>query len=500
MNEVEPRALEVFARGLRILHQDSGAYGPLRLNAEQRIVLDAVVDAARVIVLKARQVGISTFCLLYDLAFALANPGIPICIVVDTLDKAKRMLGRIRSWCHELGIPLEVAHETSIKLWNGSVIDALSSGARAESGESRTGRSASYGLIHASELAFWMTDAATFRALTSTMLPSGKVVIESTASAADNLFRRMWRRAVGAEAERSEESIEFRGYVPTFLSVEMHEAYRINPLAISDARWELDGKGRGFTDRAAAAWWLAKLDTDFGGDVPGCLREYPVRADDAFSFAKGRWIFRHTKVDPIRVAGPWSLYLEGVTEPVAIGVDTGKGVGGDNSVIAVVGCETRSLVACWRNDTTDILEFTDIVRDAVRTWKPRACLVESNGVGQAVYLSLAASGLPGIQEQVSSEIKGEKSVRMRLVKRAIEGGSMLAGPELQEEILSSVRTEKGDWEGRDDLLNAASFALKYIEANPYRRPAQAQDMLERHIPDYARPKQSPRHGRVRRGY
>jgi hypothetical protein len=54
------------------------------------------------------------------------------------------------------------------------------------------GRSKSYGFIHASELAFWLSDAAVFRGLTSTALPGARIIIESTASAADNLFRTLW--------------------------------------------------------------------------------------------------------------------------------------------------------------------------------------------------------------------------------------------------------------------------------------------------------------------
>lgn len=484
MRDVDAEMLLALCTQLRIVNQDTGALDWFRPNEEQRAVAHLVTSNLQSIVLKSRQVGISTILLAHDLAFAIVNPGVPITLALDTDDNAKKLLGHIRSWCErDLGLELRVATEHFVVLPNGSRIQAVTSGSRAAQGQSRTGRSGSAGLIHVSELAFWTNDQKTFQSLTSTALRRARIVIESTATPSANLFRRLW------DSSSTEEQPAFS---PLFLPLEMHAAYREPASSISDARWAELQHSEGFTLREAGAWFDAQLRGRFSGDLHGLRQEYPNRAEHAFSHAVGRWIFGYSPATPIRRVGFWTLYREiaDIDEPVAIGVDTAKGVGGDASCIVVMGFESQDIYAVWYSNAVTLPSFFPVVKEAMTTWKPKATAIESNGIGAAVYQEAATWGIAGLMEQTSSATNGEKHVRMHRLKWSIERLRTRVGPELRAEIEGSVEVpgstidEDGDFVGRDDALNAASFALKAIEAAPWIRPAKPVDPDMYYAPRY----------------
>jgi hypothetical protein len=462
---------------LVILNQElHGAIAQWKINDEQREVLRAIIDNERVIVLKGRQMGVSTITLLAVLAFAVVNPGVPCAIVADTREKAQGLLARLAGWCDQLGIELGARNKSSLEMANAgpdgvcTTIDALSAVSRAESGESRVGRSKSYGFIHASELAFWLSDAAVWRGLTSTALPGARIVVESTASAADNLFRALWsaREAAG------------EGWTRVFLPVERHAVYRRAPGDIDDATWALlQGPRFGFTRRDSAAWWWHKLRTDFAGDETGAMREYPQIPDHCFSFAKGRWILKYVEAattpdgrwdgDSKRFEG-WHHYREQGDEEVCFGVDVAAGHGGDSSAIVVLGLLTGTIVATWMSSTTSIPDLIDKVNIAADQYKPTTIVVESNGVGVGVYETLNQVSPHHITEQRSGD---EKHLRLQRLKLAIEQGVVPIGPELIAEAKASrIEPPTGprgrpNYEGRDDCLNALSFAREYyLDALP----------------------------------
>ena len=392
MKRINTATLVAMSARLNIINQDTGAVSPWVINDEQREVMGLVVEHERAIVLKGRQIGSSTVCLLVVLATAIINPGVPACIVADTADKAKGLLARLAGWCAQLGIELIEKNKGSITLSNGSVIDALSAVSRADGGESRVGRSKSYGLIMASELAFWLADAAVFRGLTSTALPGARIIVESTASAADNLFRSLWSTDDSDEWHR------------VFLSLERHEAYRRDPADISDEVWEqLQQPKYGFTRRDTAAWWWLRMRTDFGGDEQGALREFPVLPAHCFTFARGRWIMRYTEA-VVDAQGEWqgagnetkrysgtTIYADAhPDERVVIGVDVAAGHGGDSSAIAVLGLLTGTLHLTWMDHNTPLPELIEKVKGIAADFGARidSVVVEVNGVGIGVYEAL----------------------------------------------------------------------------------------------------------------
>lgn len=462
-------ALSVASR-LTVLDQSSGAMVPFILNEEQRRVLRSLCQSRRLVVLKGRQVGCSTVVALCLMLIAVLNPGLPLCVVADDHGKAKGLMGRVKGWLSQIGVLLIVDNMESMTLENGASIDALTANSHADDGEAKTGRSKSYGFIHATEMAFWRNAPSVWAALTSTMLSKATLVVESTGTPGDGLFRQIFD-----DAGRD-------GWESLFFGTEDHENYRLDPTSISDSDWETLQGAYGFKRRDSAAWWWRKLWRDFKGDAPRMLREYPIEPEHGFTFREGLHIAAFTEV-PVRVDGDWNYYLEPsiIDEPIIIGVDTSEGLGLDASTIAGVGQRTGRVLFTWRSNETTMSAFTAHVRAQIQRFSPVATVIEKNGVGASVYQEL--QGLKGVTEQVSGSPKGEVKKRRDDLRDAIVTGEVAIGGHLVDEVKSSmVKARKRDdgtvrvvFVGKDDVLSAVSFARKWREANAWCLPAAIPD-------------------------
>lgn len=477
----------VAAHRLTVTHQETGDEQPLTLSAGQLRVLRALAEFSRVVVLKGRQVYISTCCCLYALFFAACNPGVKVAIVADLRDKAEGLLAKIATWAPQAGFPTQAPTNTKIiTLWNGAEIHALTANSADQgnqgSKEAKAGRSFSYGLIILSEFAYYTRDAALLRSITRSALQGAHLIIETTATPADNKFRSIWERG--------------RGWHKVFLSFEKHEAYQLpvdaanedgSPV-LTDAKWaELRSK-YGFTSRTHATYWWRMVQTDMDGDVHGGLREAPILPEQAFAYAEGRWIFGFTETEPSStddlrhvftrdVPGGWRFYDEPDESGVIIGVDTAGGVLADASAIFVIGRDRGNPIATFCARDIVVPDYIGVVRAAIEKYKPFAVVVDGVGVGKGVYQ--AVCNMPGVRVYEHNATEAEKPTRMDVVRVAIQKGQIAAGAELVHEIKHSVqlRPKKPGggpvYDGPDDLLNALGFALVFRLAHPWRTPEQA---------------------------
>lgn len=493
MQALEYQRLLRLSSVLVILNQETASTTSWVLNAEQREVLQALCENQRTIILKGRQVGVSTVCCLYDLAFAIANPGINVCICADVQDNANQLLKKIVGWCAQLGIKLTTNNVESITLANGSTIDAKSAVSPAEGKESRVGRSRTYLLFHITELAFWNNDVAVFRSLTSgATSPHVRMVVESTASAADNLFRAMWAG-------------EANGWRHLWLSIEKHETYRAPATTIDDRTWA-HLQALGFTIRESGAWWSAKVRADFNGDEQGGLREYPINPEDCFAFAEGRWLTTHIDAEP-RYAGVWSddgriyrgwTYYSPLAkgETSVAGVDVGAGLDADASTIAVKSRRDGRLLATFTDNTVSIPRFQELIVTVAERFHCVGVRVEKNGVGEGVVSYLRErTACPVVAQQTNG---GEKHARMARLKMMIESGEMPVGKEVVAEMMNSrvLKPRSGSgvpvYDGRDDIINALTFAQKQLDEEHMEpaAPPPPPDVRDVFIPSYRQKKRA----------
>jgi hypothetical protein len=443
--------LRQVARLVNIVGQDEKQSVPFIFNAEQEELAKACLEHSKVLVVKSRQIGASTFFCFLDSIIALMNPGIKLAIVADTQSKSEELLNRCKQFLESLGISLDVENVRKIRLPNGSEIHALTATGGAAGKESRAGRSLSFQWLHLSELAYWPNQSA-YAALLATA-GNSPVIIESTAKGTGDLFHRLW--------------LTENEYKKIFFSVESHHSYQADPSLLSDDDWS-EAQALGFTSRPHASFWYLQL-RNAGGDFVSHLHDYPVIAEHAFSTVEGRWIRTTPEVlEPVETLEDIRIYHQPVQHHKYIAsVDTSGGTARDYHVVTVFDRSTRQLVSFWTSNTCTIDSIIPVLQTLDNIYHPDVYLIETNGVGRATYQLAQKAALP-IQEIVTTEPL--KNLFMLATKKAIESLSLSGPEELALESTEVHINNKGKFSGRKDVCMASGFALHYIENNPYTIP------------------------------
>lgn len=191
-----------FIQHVKIDSKESGTITLADPYMAQRRFLTGVFDGLKddvhwFVVLKARQLGITTMSLVLDLFWISYFPGLQGGIVFDTdgnKEKARILFTRmLESLPRSHSIPV-VRHNTQgLVLKNGSSLDYLVAGTRKNGG---LGRSRAYNFLHATECSSW-GDQEGLESLTKSLAakyPARLYVFESTARGY-NLFHTMWEEA-----------------------------------------------------------------------------------------------------------------------------------------------------------------------------------------------------------------------------------------------------------------------------------------------------------------
>ena len=179
-------------------------------------VIQDIVEHDSLVVLKARQLGLSWLALAYGLWLCNCHPGQTCLILNRNLGAAIELLDRIR-FMHKR-LPLELATRVvqdtnDVKMpmlvfANGSRIISLPS-------TEDTGSGLTAQLIIADEVAKWKWAVATFTAILAIIAGGGKIIAISTAKGTGNYFARLWAGAQpGAE--------DANGYWPIFIPSSAH--------------------------------------------------------------------------------------------------------------------------------------------------------------------------------------------------------------------------------------------------------------------------------------
>jgi hypothetical protein len=150
------------------------------------------------VVLKARQLGISTISIAADLFWLMVHDGLQGALICDTegnRDKFRILLERyIQSLPKGLRVGIRKHNRNNLVLNNGSVLDYLVAGTRKTSGG--LGRSRALNFVHATECSSWgsVEGVASLIASLAQRHPDRLYIFESTARGF-NLFHDMWIEA-----------------------------------------------------------------------------------------------------------------------------------------------------------------------------------------------------------------------------------------------------------------------------------------------------------------
>jgi hypothetical protein len=342
-----------------------GEIAPLILRPAQVTLNEAVEKQlagsglVRVIVLKARQQGLSTAIGGWIYWWVTQHTAQRAIVVTHAADSTKALFDMTRRYYDNTPTVLKPStrYASRRELYFDKIDSSYIVGT---AGSDSIGRGETITAAHLSELAFWPVNAAreNFNGLMQAIpnAPGTAVFIESTANGVSGLFYDMWQGAVSGE----------NGFIPVFIPWFADPEYR-SPAApdfertpdeeILAALYDLDNDQLKFRREKIAQNGLDLF-----------RQEYPSTADEAF-LTTGRPVFNPEQLhdllgtldEPIRrlalESGEWTVHPRGELllyhehdehESYAIGADTSAGIRGRDYSVATVLDRRKRQVAVLR--------------------------------------------------------------------------------------------------------------------------------------------------------
>lgn len=375
-----------------------GRIHPLKLNEAQQKVYEIFREAynsdkpVRLIILKARQEGISTLIEAIMTELAITHHNRNALIVAHDSDSTSKIYKMTKLYYDKLPPEIQPMHKynnTRELTFDNPSDDpeekannpGLNSSIRVSTaGSSGIGRGSTLQYCHLSELAFWDDRALSeltgiFQTVPSD--PRTMIAIESTANGY-NHFKQLWDDAVEGRSD----------YTPIFLPWFLMQEYRMPYDGTPLTEEEIALKKTFSLDNDQIAWRRYKIRNDCHNDINAFRQEYPSTPEEAFILSgspifnveeilkaslhafvvKRKGIFRYTEKTSGEDAGrPQGLYFaEDPNGPVSIYQDPKKGhsycigsdTAGDGSdyfVSYVIDCNTGSIAAKYRCQTDEPL-------------------------------------------------------------------------------------------------------------------------------------------------
>lgn len=156
------------------------------------------------IVLKARQLGITTYIAARFFVQTITHPGMLTVQVAHSLESAELIFGIVRRFWEKLpeGLRKGVLIHSRANV-RQLVFPVLDSEYRVEVADANAGRGMTIHYLHCSEVSRWPRDSAeTMASLRAAVVPGGEIVLESTPNGAAGLFYDEWQKANETEYTR----------------------------------------------------------------------------------------------------------------------------------------------------------------------------------------------------------------------------------------------------------------------------------------------------------
>ena len=501
---VRLRLLEDFAfyaaSALKI-RTKAGKIEPLVLNEAQLILLDAIekqlqeTGRIRIVVLKARQQGLSTIIgayLYWRTSQRKARKALVVAHKADSTKTLFDMTQRYHDQCPEILRP-HTAYSSRKEL----VFDILdSSYAVATAGGDSIGRSETISDAHLSELAFWpkATAAENLNGVLQAIPnePGTCVIVESTANGVSGLYADLWRGAVDGS----------NGFIAVFIPWFKTKEYWIPVKAPLEHTPEETKLIRLFgLDDEQLNFRRQKIATN-GPDA--FQQEYPATALEAF-LTTGRPVFIPKQVEdfleackpPVARLGlegdTWEKHPRGELltyaphddqETYVIGADVGMGVRRDWSVAQVIDGSGQQ-VATYRAQV-DPDFFATILDKLGRFYNEAKIIVESNNHGILTCARLGKDmAYPNFYTEVNydkitdtyterlgfnTNVKSKPLIIDKLRAALRQNEIVVNDKQTLTEMRSYIVTEEGKMEAEagchDDTVMALALAHYIFEGRP----------------------------------
>lgn len=375
----------------------------------------------RMVVLKARQIGVSTIIEAIAFVLAMMRDRSKALVVSHENDSSEHILGMTRTYWDTFVFKEFYTHKHVSRTrlaWTNSSDIHIATAKNIGAGRSRTLQ-----FLHASEVAFW-PDPDTLMTGLSKSVPSfglNCIFLESTANGVGNYFHRRCNAAMKGETDYEfvfYPWYEDPDYTIERLAPELREKYSL--LGELDAEEKYLRKQFGISDERLL-WRRYYIANECDGDVDKFHQEMPTTPHEAF-IATGRNVFSWPKLrahydnevysqrgkvmrlrgkvrfveDP---QGPltifqkpsddtdWGVYL--------VGGDPTHAPGGDNAAMQVINRRTLEQVAVYRRQIDPITFGKDM--QLLGTYYNMATLApEATGPGYATIGCIVGDNYPHV--------------------------------------------------------------------------------------------------------
>ena len=339
------------------------------------------------IILKARQLGISTITAAYCVWFMLFHKEKSIVVLATKFSTAANLVKKVKSMMKNLPDWLKLAqididNRTSFELSNGSIIKAVPTSEDA-------GRSEALSLLVVDEAAHIEKMEDIWTAVYSTLATGGRCIALSTPKGTGNWFHKTYVGAVDGENE----------FNPIELVWDVHPE--------RDQAW-FAKETKNMSKRQVAQELLCNFNTS--GDTV-------IHPDDL------TWIHGNIK-DPIYRTGHdrnfwiWEKYEQ--NNQYLITADVARGDGADNSVFHVVKLNTMEVVAEYQGKPS-LDMYARILYDAAMEFGNCLLVVENNGIGISVLEKLINLGYPNLYYSIKSTHEFVEAIQGETMDRAVAG-------------------------------------------------------------------------------
>ena len=372
-----------YSRACLSIRTKAGTVQPFFANRSQRFLHErlqkqlAERGRVRALVLKGRQVGISTY-IAARFYWRISHKRGVRAFILTHLDTASDNLFGIAKRYHD-NCPELVKPQTGRSNAKELVFSVLDSGYKvATAGSAEVGRSETIQFFHGSEVAFWpnaQNHSAGIRQAIA-QVDGTEDIRESTANGIGNAFHAEWKAAERGDSE----------YEAIFIPWFWHEEYttpRPSDWFAPDAWAEYQRIYELSEDQVYWAWRKNReLAITAGGspDEP-CWQfkqEYPANADEAFqtsgdeAFIKPELVLKARK----HKAEPYG--------PLIIGVDPARGGGDKTGIIDRQGRVLGGTI-CKIIDNDNLMHTAGEVQRIAKELKPAKIVVDVTGLGAGLY-------------------------------------------------------------------------------------------------------------------
>ena len=491
---------ELFAKEqLKILPKDSSkGFQSFEFNEAQRIVNEALekqlkeTGRVRAIILKARQMGLSTYTtgrVFWKSYFNAYNKSVVMAHDAATSDA---LFGMSRNIIYNMSDTFR----PMLKKSNAKEImfEHNDSGYRLyTAGAPEAGRGTTPTIAHLSEVAFWGHDEKILAGLFQGISQSEgtEVILESTANGVGNSFHRLWQGAVKGENDY------IAIFVPWYL---MPEYQRKSPEGFERTTEEEVLVTRYNLTDDQLYWRRLKIAE--GGENK-FRQEYPATPEEAFIvsgsnvfnieklsklipqpiLAKREFNFESSMMEDIRDGSIEIFKYPTFEDAFAIGADVALGVGKDYSTAVVINAQ-REVCAVYRSNTIDPSQFGDLLFYLGRYYNNALLAVESNSMGIATLNRLTQMGymnmyyqtkMANVSKEEGSRIgwrttSASKPAIIGFLKNAIEQEDIwIPSRVIIGELMNYVADESGKTNAiigqNDDTVIALAIALEVIRTH-----------------------------------